>query len=255
MSSSADFRSDTLTQPDAAMRSAMADAVVGDDVFGEDPTIQQLEAECAAFLGKAAALFVPSGTMANQIAIHVHCRPGDELIGEELSHVLLFEGGGLARWSGTTARTLHRESGFLEPEDIAGLLRADDPHCPHTRLLLIENTHNMSGGRTIGPAAMTALTDAARGHGLMVHIDGARIANAAVANGCSAAVLAAGAHTVTLCLSKGLGAPVGSVVGSARQALDEMRTWGVSAPSDQSGAPIENWVVTLWVTALVLEGE
>ncbi len=212
VSSSADFRSDTLTQPDAAMRAAMANAVVGDDVFGEDPTIQQLEAEAAAFLGKSAALFVPSGTMANQIAIHVHCRPGDELIGDELSHVLLYEGGGLARWSGTTARTRYRESGFLQPDDIAGLLRADDPHCPRTRLLLIENTHNMSGGRTIGPATMTALSDAARGHGLRVHIDGARIANAAVANGCSAAELAAGAHSVSLCLSKGLGAPVGSVV-------------------------------------------
>jgi threonine aldolase len=194
------------------MRAAMAAAEVGDDVFGEDPTVRQLEVEAAAFLGKPAALFVPSGTMANQIAVHVHCRPGDELIGEERSHVLLYEGGGLARWSGTTARTRLRPDGFLTPADVTELVRPDDPHCPRSRLLLVENSHNVAGGRTLGAPAMAELAAAARRHGLRVHIDGARLANAAVARGCAAAELAAPADSVTLCLSKGLGAPVGSVV-------------------------------------------
>jgi threonine aldolase len=212
VTSIADFRSDTLTKPDAAMREAMANAEVGDDVFGEDPTVAKLESLAAEFLGKEAALFVPSGTMANQIAIHVHCRPGDELIGEERSHVLLYEAGGLARWSGTTAKTLYRAGGFLDPADVSTLLRADDPHCPRSKLLLIENTHNMSGGRTIDRVAMDALCSAARSYDLLVHIDGARIANAAVANGCEARELTAAADSVSLCFSKGLGAPVGSVV-------------------------------------------
>jgi threonine aldolase len=217
VNSTADFRSDTLTKPDAGMREAMASAEVGDDVFREDPTVTRLESLAAEFLGKAAALYVPSGTMANQIAIHGHCRAGDELIGEERSHVLLYEAGGLARWSGTTAKTRHRVGGFLSPADVTSLLRADDPHCPRSRLLLIENTHNMSGGRTIGVEAMAALCETAHGHGLAVHIDGARLANAAIANACEARELAAGADSVSLCLSKGLGAPVGSLVAGAEE--------------------------------------
>jgi threonine aldolase len=225
VTSTADFRSDTLTKPDAAMREAMASAEVGDDVFREDPTVARLESLGAEFLGKAAALYVPSGTMANQIAIHGHCRAGDELIGEERSHVLLYEAGGLARWSGTTAKTRQRVAGFLSPSDVTSLLRADDPHCPRSRLLLIENTHNMAGGRTIGVEAMAALCETAHGHGLAVHIDGARLANAAIANGCEARELAAGADSVSLCLSKGLGAPVGSLVaGSAEFIYTARRT-------------------------------
>lgn len=208
----ADFRSDTLTRPCAAMRDAMATARVGDDVFGEDPTVALLETEAAAYLGKEAALFVPSGTMANQIAIHVHCRPGDELICEERSHVFFYEGGSVARLSGTQVRTIRAESGFPTPADVRAAVRPDDPHFPRSRLLVVENTHNMAGGRCLAPEAMDALAETARELGLIVHIDGARLANAAVAQGVPAARLCAAADTLSLCLSKGLGAPVGSVV-------------------------------------------
>lgn len=212
MERTADFRSDTLTRPCAAMRDAMATAEVGDDVFGEDPTVALLESEAAAFLGKEAALFVPSGTMANQIAIHVHCRPGDELICEERSHVYFYEGGSVARLSGTQVRTIRAESGFPTPADVRAAVRPDDPHFPRSRLLVVENTHNMAGGRCLAPDAMDALAATARELGLIVHIDGARLANAAVAQGVPAARLCAAADTLSLCLSKGLGAPVGSVV-------------------------------------------
>jgi threonine aldolase len=208
----ADFRSDTLTRPCSAMRDAMATADVGDDVFGEDPTVALLESEAAAFLGKEAALFVPSGTMANQIAIHVHCRPGDELICEERSHVYYYEGGSVARLSGTQVRTIRADSGFPTPADVRAAVRPDDPHFPRSRLLVVENTHNMAGGRCLAPEQMDALAESARELGLIVHIDGARLANAAVALGVPAARLCAAADTLSLCLSKGLGAPVGSVV-------------------------------------------
>ena len=171
----ADFRSDTLTAPGTQMREAMAAAVVGDDVFGEDPTVNELEGAAARFLGQEAALFVPSGTMANQIATHVHCRPGDELICEERSHIYLYEGAGVTRWSGTSLRLLHAESGFPEPDDIRAAARADDPHCPRSRLLVLENTHNMAGGRVLAPEGMRrgraraggAARDVARGEAPM----------------------------------------------------------------------------------------
>lgn len=216
MSGFADFRSDTVTRPTAAMREAMAGAEVGDDVFGEDPTVAQLEREGAAFLGMPAALFVPSGTMANQVAVHVHCRPGDELICEARSHVYFYEGGGAARLSGVQARTQPKDDGFLEPDDLPGLVRADDPHFPRSRLLVVENTHNMAGGRVLSPGRMTALVAKARQLGLLVHVDGARLVNAAVAAGAPPADLVRGVDSVSLCLSKGLGAPVGSLLaGSA----------------------------------------
>jgi threonine aldolase len=208
----ADFRSDTLTRPCPAMRAAMAAAEVGDDVFGEDPTVRALEEEGAAFLGKQAAVYVPSGTMANQVAIHVHCRSGDELICEERSHVFVYEGGSAARLSGTQVRTLRAEDGFPEPEAVRAAVRADDPHFPRSRLLVVENSHNMAGGRVLDRARMDALCAAARALGLAVHVDGARLANAAVALGLPAAALCAGADSVSLCLSKGLGAPVGSLL-------------------------------------------
>jgi len=208
----ADFRSDTLTKPDAAMRQAMAEAEVGDDVFGEDPTIHQLEAEAASFLGQEAALFVPSGTMANQIAIHGHCQSGDELICEERSHVFLYEAGAVARWSSTQCRTFGCESGFGTPDLIKPLLRDDDPHQPISRLLVIENTHNMAGGRVLSLQGMADLVNFGHAHDLLVHVDGARIVNAAVANGVPTADLVGGVDSVSMCFSKGLGAPVGSVV-------------------------------------------
>ncbi|MBL8751132.1 MAG: aminotransferase class I/II-fold pyridoxal phosphate-dependent enzyme [Planctomycetes bacterium] len=220
----ADFRSDTMTRPTPAMRAAMASAEVGDDVWGEDPTVRQLEAEGAGLLGKEAAVFVPSGTMANQIAIHLHCRPGDELICEERSHVFVNEAGGIARWSGTQVKPLAAQDGFPTPSQVEGAVRADDVHYPRSRLLVLENTHNSAGGRVASAARVGALAAAAKKHGLAVHCDGARLANAAVALGCPMADLAAALDSTTLCLSKGLGAPVGSLVaGSAAFAKDARR--------------------------------
>jgi threonine aldolase len=219
----ADFRSDTLTAPGAAMREAMASAVVGDDVFGEDPTVNELEREAARFLGQEAALFVPSGTMANQIATHVHCRPGDELICEERSHIYLYEGGGISRWSGTSLRLLRAEGGFPDPSEIRAAARPDDPHRPRSRLLVLENTHNMAGGRVLDAAGMRVRVAAARDLGLAVHVDGARLANAAVASNCTASELVAGVDSVSLCFSKGLGAPVGSVLAGGEAFIREAR--------------------------------
>lgn len=212
----ADLRSDTSTLPTPAMRQAMAAAEVGDDVRGEDPTVLRLEAATAELLGKPAALFLPSGTMANQVAIHVHCRPGDELVCEARSHVYWFEGGSIARLSGTQVQPVAAPDGVPTPAQVEAAVRPDDPHQPRTRLLVLENTHNLAGGRPISPGATAALAAAARRHGLLVHVDGARLLNAAVALGCAAHELVAPADTATLCLSKGLGAPVGSMlVGSA----------------------------------------
>ena len=207
-----DFRSDTMTAPTAAMRRAMAEARVGDDVWGEDPTVRELEELGAAMLGKERALFVPSGTMANQIAIHVHCRPGDEVVCEERSHVYWYEGGAIARFSGTQVRPLPSADGFLQPAQFAGAVRADDPHYPRTRLLVVENTHNMAGGRVGTPDRLRQLACVAQERNVLVHCDGARLANAAVALSVPLAELTAPCDTVTLCLSKGLGAPVGSLV-------------------------------------------
>lgn len=219
----ADFRSDTVTRPTPAMRAAMAAAEVGDDVLGEDPTVRRLEQQGAQLLGKAAALLVPSGTMANQVAVHVHCRPGDELICEARSHVYFFEGGAAARLSGTQARVIEAADGFPQPEQIAAAVRPDDAHHPRSRLLVIENSHNMAGGRVADPQRVAAMAAVARQHGLLVHIDGARLCNAAVAVGCQPGELAAPADSVSLCLSKGLGAPVGSLLAGSEEFIREAR--------------------------------
>ncbi len=219
----ADFRSDTLTKPTPAMRQAMANADVGDDVFGEDPTVRALEEEAAAWLGFEAGLFVPSGTMGNQICIHVHCRPGDELICEERSHVYQFEGGSMARLSGTQARLLVAVDGFPSPTQLVEAIRRDDAHYPRSRLLVIENTHNMAGGRVLPPDRFATLVGEAKRLELSVHVDGARLANAAVAVGCAAVELTRGADSVSMCLSKGLGAPVGSVVAGTRAFVAEAK--------------------------------
>ncbi len=208
----ADFRSDTVTRPTPAMRAAMAAAEVGDDVLGEDPTVRALEERGAELLGKPCAVLMPSGTMANQAAIHVHCRPGDELLCEERSHVFLYEAGGAARFSGTQVRPLAATGGFPTPQQVTAALRPEDAHHPRSRLLVLENSHNMAGGRVATAATIGALATAARAGGLLVHIDGARLCNAAVAAGTTPAALAAPADSVSLCLSKGLGAPVGSLV-------------------------------------------
>jgi threonine aldolase len=224
MSAPVDLRSDTSTLPTQAMRQAMATAEVGDDVRGEDPTVRRLEEQAAALLGKPAALFFPSGTMANQTAIAVHCRPGDEVICEQRSHVYLFEGGSIARLAGAQVRTLPADGGFPSPRQVEEAVRSDDPHHPRSRLLVIENTHNMAGGRVADAAVTRALAEAARRHGLSVHLDGARLCNAAVALGVAAAELTAPVDSVSLCLSKALGAPIGSVLaGDAALIADARR--------------------------------
>lgn len=207
-----DLRSDTVTRPTPAMRQAMAAAEVGDDVFGEDPTVRALEERTAALLGKEAALFVPSGTMANQIAIGIHCRAGDELLCAATSHVYVWEGGGIARLWGVTPRTFPGQGGLLSLPDLRDALRPDDAHYPRTRLVCLENTHNRGGGRVHPRESIAGIAAWARGQGLAMHLDGARLMNAVVASGLPAAEWARDFDTVSICFSKGLGAPVGSAL-------------------------------------------
>ncbi len=207
-----DFRSDTVTRPTDAMRDAMANAEVGDDVMGEDPTVNLLEAEMASLLGFEASLFVPSGTMANQIALWVHTARAGQVVAETNSHIALYEGGAAALLSGTTVRTVQGTDGVFGPEHVAPHLYPDDPHFAHTKLVSVENTHNWSGGRCWTEAQTRAIVDHAHDHDVAVHVDGARIFNAATALKTNAQDLLAGADSVMTCLSKGLGAPVGSIL-------------------------------------------
>jgi threonine aldolase len=214
-----DMRSDTVTTPTAAMKAAMFAAPVGDDVYGEDPTVNALEEAVAVRLGKEAAIFVPSGTMANQIAVRLHCRPGDELITEETSHVVLWEGGGPAALSGVTVRTLPGDFGKLTLQQLEALHRPDDIHTPPSKLLWLENTHNRGGGTCYDIDAVRAISQWARGEGMARHLDGARLWNAVVATGVPADVWAAQFDTVSVCFSKGLGAPVGSALAGTKEQI------------------------------------
>jgi threonine aldolase len=207
-----DLRSDTVTRPTPAMRQAMADAVVGDDVYGEDPTVRALEERAAATLGTDAALFVPSGTMGNQIAIHLLAGPGTEVLVEAGSHVYNYELGAMAAWTGAMPRVLQGKSGVLDPDQVEEAGRPKPYYHSRVSLLVVENTHNHAGGTLTPVATKDALLRAASACGLHAHLDGARIFNAAAALGTSARELAAGFDTVMFCLSKGLGAPVGSVL-------------------------------------------
>ena len=218
-----DFRSDTVTRPTPAMRQAMATAEVGDDVYGDDPTVNRLEAEAAALLGTEAAVFVPSGTMANQIALRLHARPGDEVIAEQGSHVFRYEGGGAAALSGIQIRPLRGPGGRLDPDAVAAAVNPDDPHCARTAGLCVENTHTEDGGAVVPLVHLQALRTVAARHGLRVHLDGARLWNAAAATGVPVAEFAACADTVACCLSKGLGAPVGSVLAGTAEAIRQAR--------------------------------
>jgi threonine aldolase len=206
-----DLRSDTVTRPSPAMREAMARAEVGDDVFGDDPTIHALEAEVAALVGKEAALFVPSGTMSNQIAIALHTRPGDEVIVGEGAHVVFYESGAGAALSGVQF-AVAGAGGLFDADAMEARIHPDDFHAPRTSLVCVENTHNRAGGRVFPQADAIAIADRARKRGLAVHLDGARIWNASVATGLSPAELAAPFDTASVCFSKGLGAPVGSAL-------------------------------------------
>src|SRR3982074_3480680 len=220
---SLDFRSDTITQPTVAMREAMRTAQVGDDVFGEDPSINALEAEAARLFDKQAGLLVASGTQGNLLALLSLTRPGDELIAEVSSHIANSEVGGAARLGGLTPRPVVGRMGKISPEQVASTVRPENVHYAHTTLLAIENSHNAAGGTVVTPEEIDALAQTAHERGLKVHIDGARIFNAAVALGVTPARLARNANTLTFCLSKGLSAPVGSGLVGSEEVIGEGR--------------------------------
>lgn len=216
-----DLRSDTATKPTAAMRAAMADAPVGDDVLNEDPTVNRLQEQIAAMLGKEAAIFAPSGTMTNQIGVRVHCRPGDEIICESGCHIYNFEQGGFAQLSGLAARTVTGDYGVLHVDQLRDLIRPDNCHYVRTRLVCLEQTHNRGGGRIQPFDAVVEICAWAHAHGLATHMDGARLFNAVVATGIPAAQWCEHFDTVSVCFSKGLGAPVGSALAGPRRLIDE----------------------------------
>jgi len=219
-----DLRSDTLTRPTPSMLQAMAEAQLGDDVFGEDPTINKLEEMAADRLGKEAAMFVASGTMGNLVSLLAHCGRGDEIILGSLSHTFFFEQGGSSAVGGIHPRTVaNQPDGTLALSEIESAVRADNIHFPLTRLIVLENTHNLCGGHPLDIDYMQAVGDIARRHGLKIHVDGARLFNAAVALDVKADQLAADADSVSFCLSKGLGAPVGSVVCGSREFIFQAR--------------------------------
>jgi threonine aldolase len=219
-----DLRSDTATQPTQAMRAAIAAAEVGDEQRGEDPTVLELEHRAAAFLGQAAAVYVPTATMANQIAVRILTEPGDELLAEENAHVLVNEQGAPAALSGLVMRGLHGENGRFTPAQIESSVRDwRSGHMPRTRLVCIENTHNSSGGRVWPMNELEILTAACRELDLRVHLDGARIVNASTALGVEPAAIGRHFDTVTLCLSKGLGCPLGAIVAGSEELMVKAR--------------------------------
>jgi threonine aldolase len=218
-----DLRSDTVTVPDAEMRRAMAEAEVGDDVFGEDPTVSRLEEEGAAAVGMEAAVFVPSGTMGNQIALHLHASSGDEVICDRRSHIMIFEMGGMAALSGLLPHPISSPGGLLNPDDVDAAIVRETGYYARTGLLVVENTHNVGGGTVYDRPLLDRLLAVARDNGLPAHCDGARIFNAAVALDTTAAALSAGFDSLMFCLSKGLGAPVGSLLCGPRSFIAESR--------------------------------
>lgn len=223
-----DFRSDTVTKPTAAMRRAMAEAEVGDDVYGEDPSVNRLQERAAEMFEKEAALFVPTGTMANQLAVKLHTRPGTEVVIEERGHIYNYEMAAMSVIAGALARAVKSSdgTGILAWSDIEPALHVSGTYyVAPTALLALENSHNLAGGTLMTRARTEELCDRAHSTGLPVHLDGARIFNAAAALGESAAALARPADSVMFCLSKGLGAPVGSMLLGTRAFIDEARAW------------------------------
>lgn len=218
----ADFRSDTVTRPTPRMIEAMASAPVGDDVYHDDPTVNALEEESAQVTGKEAAIFVPTGTMGNQLSIMYHTHPGEEVLADEGSHVRSIEGGAPQALSGVGFRTVSGDNGRITPEDVDAAM-ALAGFFPRIGLMVWENTHNLAGGRVIPIAVMEATSARAREHGLSIHVDGARIFNAVAATGVPATRWAATADTIQFCFSKGLGAPVGSIVCGTAEAIAEIR--------------------------------
>jgi threonine aldolase len=218
-----DLRSDTVTRPTQAMRRAMAEAAVGDDVFGEDPTVNRLEEYVAGLLGKGAALYCPSGTMTNQIGVHLATDRGDEVILHEDSHIFNYEAGAPALLSGVQVRPVPGEGGLVRPETLRAAIRAENVHFPRPKLLCLENTHNVAGGKIFPLEGFAAVAAEARSLGLKVHLDGARIFNARVATGIPVREWCEHADTVSVCSSKGLGAPVGSLLAGDEETIREAR--------------------------------
>jgi threonine aldolase len=219
-----DLRSDTVTKPTPEMREAMAEAEVGDDVYRDDPTVNRLEERAADMLGKQASLFVPSGTMGNLLALLVHCRRGDEAIVGNQSHIYLNEAGGMAALGGIQPCPIQNQpDGTLAVEDILASIRSEDVHHPITRLICLENTQNICGGVPLTPGYTRQVGDLARRINLLLHIDGARIFNAAVAQHVSVAELVEPADSIMFCLSKGLAAPIGSMLAGTRKFIERAR--------------------------------
>ncbi len=226
-----DLRSDTVTKPSAEMRKVMAQAEVGDDIYKEDPTVNKLEEYSAELLGKEAALFVPSGTMGNQICLNVHTSPGDEVIIHKDAHIFHFESGSPAALSGLTLSQLPGEKGILDPADVEKAVRPEAAYyMARTRVIEIENTHNVAGGVIQPMDNIFALRKIADKYGLAFHMDGARLWNASVASGISPADYCAPLDSVSCCLSKGLGAPIGSVIAGSKDFIKEAfrirKAWG-----------------------------
>jgi len=224
-----DLRSDTVTHPTPAMRRAMAEAEVGDDVFSEDPTVRALEEEIAKLSGKEAALFVSSGTMGNQLAIALHTRPGDEVIVGEGAHPAFYESGAAPVLSGVQF-AIAGSGGLFDADELEAAIKPKAYWCPRSSLVCVENTHNRAGGRIFPQAQIQKIADSARAHGLALHLDGARIWNASAATNLSLDALAAPFDTVSVCFSKGLGAPVGSALCASREYVERARRlrkmWG-----------------------------
>jgi threonine aldolase len=220
-----DLRSDTVTKPSPAMREAMARAEVGDDVYAEDPTVNRLQEMVAAMLGKEAALFVPSGVMSNQIAIKCHTQPGEEIIVEDHSHIFLYETGATPVISSVQLHTLKGVGGVLSAEQVRAAIRSSDYHLPRTALVCLENTHNKAGGTIYPLEVAKEVSGLCHERGVALHLDGARLWNATVASGTSLQELAAPFDTVTVCFSKGLGAPVGSALVGTRVLIERARKY------------------------------
>ncbi len=218
-----DLRSDTVTQPCKNMREAMANAEVGDDVIDVDPTVKLLQDMTAEMLGKEAAMFMPSGTMTNQVAVRYHCGPGDELLCEDECHIYRYEQGGFSQLSNVVARTIHTANQVVTVGHLEGKIHPDDEHSVQTRLLCLENTHNRGGGKILPYESVESTCRWAHEHGLKTHLDGARLFNAVVGSGISAAEWCKNFDTVSVCFSKGLGAPVGSALAGPEEMIYKIR--------------------------------
>lgn len=223
MTVKADFRSDTVTRPTPAMREAMMNAPLGDDVFGDDPSVNALEARAAALFGMEAALFCPSGTMTNQIAIKVHTQPGDEVICDKLAHIYNYEGGGIAFNSGCSVRLLDGDRGRFTAAMTEAAINADDPHFPRTSLVSVENTCNKGGGVIWDTGELKAISSMCRSRGLKFHLDGARLFNALVVTGESPREAGGLFDSISICMSKGLGCPVGSLLLGTKEMIHRAR--------------------------------